>query len=523
MSRERYQIADLELDVAAARVERRGEPLHVTGLSFDLLVVLARRAPDVVSHESLAEEVWKLQVVSDETIMQRVTLLRRALEDDAGKPRYVRSVRGKGYGLVPDVRAAAPRSSTRWRWVVLAAVLVALSVWTFGRRDEGGGTVAEVSTKPLGADDLIRQADEYRARHRRSDNETAIELYERGLELAPEHPRGLVGLSFALSQRASKFNYSAQEAAHALELAEQRLGAEPRDAAAHYARAFALDCLGRIGPAIDAYLRSAALDPENLAAVADAAYLRMVRGELAGALQANLEVLATGQRLHYLELEIGWTLALLDFQSAAEVWLQRAVDRWPDNIFAGSTLARFRLHAGRLKEAERAAADVVDRGVVRPEPPTILGHVALLRGEREAALERYREATAISARMHPAAQRLLVLESAPESALRARVNGLHKDYAEGAEWPPAAIDEAALHVGLGDLDAALAALDRAIELGYRESDWLMLDPMFSALREHPGFVGRIERLALLVEEERQKVLNATWLPANFLEPEGVRD
>jgi len=90
MPRERYRVGDLSVDVGAATVERDGEPLKLPGLSFDLLVALARHAPDVVDHDTLADEVWSQVVVSDETIMQRVTLLRRALADDASEPRRSR-------------------------------------------------------------------------------------------------------------------------------------------------------------------------------------------------------------------------------------------------------------------------------------------------------------------------------------------------------------------------------------------------------------------------------------------------
>ena len=67
MAREAYTIGDLTLDVAAARVERDGEEIHLPGLSFDLLVALARHSPDVVDFDTLVSEVWGLETVSDES------------------------------------------------------------------------------------------------------------------------------------------------------------------------------------------------------------------------------------------------------------------------------------------------------------------------------------------------------------------------------------------------------------------------------------------------------------------------
>jgi adenylate cyclase len=99
----RLRIADLVVDLGQASVSRGGEPLPLPRLSFDLLVVLARAAPDLVTHDQLMERVWRGVVVSPETISQRVKLLRDALGDDPREPRYVAGVRSRGYRLVAGV------------------------------------------------------------------------------------------------------------------------------------------------------------------------------------------------------------------------------------------------------------------------------------------------------------------------------------------------------------------------------------------------------------------------------------
>lgn len=113
MQRERYQIADLTLDVDAVSVVRDSQPVAPPRLSFDLLVALVRRAPSVVGFEELVETVWAGTAVSDETLTQRVALLRRALGDEAKNPRYLRAVRGRGYQLVPEVRMVNEEEPSR--------------------------------------------------------------------------------------------------------------------------------------------------------------------------------------------------------------------------------------------------------------------------------------------------------------------------------------------------------------------------------------------------------------------------
>jgi len=107
-----YQVDDLIIDLAGRRVRRAGTVIPLKALSFDLLVALARAAPNLVSFEQLSEHVWPGLVVTPETIVQRVKLLRSALGDDAHAPRYIEGVRGRGYRMVAEARPLTERQGT---------------------------------------------------------------------------------------------------------------------------------------------------------------------------------------------------------------------------------------------------------------------------------------------------------------------------------------------------------------------------------------------------------------------------
>jgi DNA-binding winged-HTH domains len=109
-----YEISDLVIDLARQRVTRAAAEIPLPKLSFDLLLVLIRAAPAVLSNNDLMSQVWPGLVVSPETVSRRVKLLRDALGDDPRAPRYVAGLRGRGYRLIPEVRPvkkASPRSS----------------------------------------------------------------------------------------------------------------------------------------------------------------------------------------------------------------------------------------------------------------------------------------------------------------------------------------------------------------------------------------------------------------------------
>src|SRR5262245_22895888 len=94
-----YRVEDLVVDVGRARVTRGDAELPLPRLSFDVLVALVEASPNLVTLDGLMNEVWPGQVVSPETVSQRVKLLRSALGDDPRRPRYIVGVRGRGYRL----------------------------------------------------------------------------------------------------------------------------------------------------------------------------------------------------------------------------------------------------------------------------------------------------------------------------------------------------------------------------------------------------------------------------------------
>lgn len=103
-----FEFADLTLDARQRAVFRDALRIPLPKLTYELLLALVEAAPDLLTHDDLAERVWRGRLVTPETLNQRVLLLRRALGDDAGNPRYLRVVRGLGYQFIPVVKARQP-------------------------------------------------------------------------------------------------------------------------------------------------------------------------------------------------------------------------------------------------------------------------------------------------------------------------------------------------------------------------------------------------------------------------------
>jgi DNA-binding response OmpR family regulator len=91
---------DVEIDLAARGVKRRGGEVSLTPKEFDLLVALLRRDGAVATRVDLIQEVWGYpSSVITRTVDTHIAELRRKLEDDPSAPRHIVTVPRVGYRL----------------------------------------------------------------------------------------------------------------------------------------------------------------------------------------------------------------------------------------------------------------------------------------------------------------------------------------------------------------------------------------------------------------------------------------
>lgn len=93
---------DLCIDLAQRTVILSGNDVSLTSAEFDLLAVLAKRAGNILSRDEIMQQLSGGRYDGlDRTIDNKISLLRRKLGDDAGVPARIKTVRSKGYVLVP--------------------------------------------------------------------------------------------------------------------------------------------------------------------------------------------------------------------------------------------------------------------------------------------------------------------------------------------------------------------------------------------------------------------------------------
>jgi two-component system, OmpR family, KDP operon response regulator KdpE len=102
------EIGDLRVDLEKRAVVVGGETVHLTPHEFDLLALLAKNEGKLLTHRMILREVWGPAYQLESSYLHvYVSQLRRKLEPDPARPRYILTETGAGYRLV-DPSGAVP-------------------------------------------------------------------------------------------------------------------------------------------------------------------------------------------------------------------------------------------------------------------------------------------------------------------------------------------------------------------------------------------------------------------------------
>jgi len=513
---------DLVIDLHHQTVHQADELLQLPHLSFQMLRVLLDSAPDVVSIDGLIQQVWDNRTVSDDTVTQRVALLRKALQrGSADNTRYIQSIRGQGYRWQPPVQQKSSVQTTRrsvlW-WITTAAVLLLTTsglLW-FDQQRSGKNQPTIKSLMPT--TEYTTQGWQYLDKHESKSVRLAADLFRKALEQQPDDVNALTGLSIALSHQVTKFNQSAVILTEARQLAELAVELNSSHAQAWAALAFVHDANGDIDQAISGYEKAISLDPDNTSTISSLAYLYGVKGRLAEALQLNISVLGSQQL--YLHVQLAHVLDLLGFEAVAEIWYQRADELSPDNVFATHQMARFYLSQGRFGDASEVVQAAINRGIRRPELWVVSGIIAWLGQDVPAAEDAFMHAVELDPEDTESQLWLFMLRNDVKSTSPQQWRDFASTWFSVTEqWPDTLVLQALLYARFNQAEQAVTALRLAVKRGYANHQWLRYLPVLHHTSQWPEWLALIEQMQENVGNQRQMVLDAAWLPNDLLDPQ----
>ncbi len=101
----RLSFSGLTLDTDRRQLLRGSEDIPLSPKALDLLALLLERRPRALSKAELQDRLWPKTYVSESNLAKLVAEVRRAIQDDARTPRFVRTVHRFGYAFAGAVGA----------------------------------------------------------------------------------------------------------------------------------------------------------------------------------------------------------------------------------------------------------------------------------------------------------------------------------------------------------------------------------------------------------------------------------
>jgi two-component system, OmpR family, phosphate regulon response regulator PhoB len=98
----RLQFDGLEIDLARHEVTVRGKPVDLPSREYEVLAFLASSPGTVFTREQLLERLWPPTADPNPgTVTEHIGRIRRRIEEDPERPRWIHTVRGTGYKFEP--------------------------------------------------------------------------------------------------------------------------------------------------------------------------------------------------------------------------------------------------------------------------------------------------------------------------------------------------------------------------------------------------------------------------------------
>lgn len=101
-----FRVGDVLVEPLLQRVTRDDEPVQIEPRVMEVLVRLAEQPGRPVSKGEFLDDLWEGVYVTDDALLRCIGELRRTFGDDARNPRYIETIRKRGYRLIAPVELA---------------------------------------------------------------------------------------------------------------------------------------------------------------------------------------------------------------------------------------------------------------------------------------------------------------------------------------------------------------------------------------------------------------------------------
>jgi len=352
--------------------------------------------------------------------------------------------------------------------------------------------------------------------YHKQDNDQAIELFKKALNLDPNYALAYAGLGDSYGQRVIKFGYSEDWLDSAIAMGEKSIALDPNLAEGYKALGLGYGGKGLINKALDVYYKAVEKNPGYTPAVGNIAIENTALGNFAEAYRWAVKDSKLSQAEPFVFEERAQLYMILCDDEKAKQWASKALELQPDFIFSELAYCNIYLEEGDFAQARQHVRKALS---IQPDDPSALNLAAtveLFAGNYSDALKEFQRALEKGAKVSDFNFRSnssglgfsLIKLGKREEGLKvltdcaASLEGLIRNGDEQSIPPYELGGIAAVH---GNKPLALDWLGKAETAGWRRYRFMQLDPMMESLRNDPAFKKIVDDIKSKVEDQAKQV------------------
>ena len=373
--------------------------------------------------------------------------------------------------------------------------------------------LAKKPTENIDAYAYYLKGREYYYRYSKQDNENAIELFKKALELDPNYALAYAGLGDAYAQRTSRFGFPTAWVDSSIAVSSKAISLDPTLAEGYKALGLGYYRKGWIRRSLETYRKAVELNPNYWPAVGNIGDCNMIIGKFDEALPWYKRALPLNPMFPFYYWNFGEVYAKLDDCGKAAEWYNKALALQPDFIPALLGLGGIHLRRGEYQQAIDQAQKVLSIQSDDPAGFYLAGSAELLRGNLAEAERYFEKGIAVDSVYGPNTELGYVYWKAGrrDEARKLFARSLRSDQKqldEGSEIESPRYDMARINAIQGDKTESYKWLQKAIDTGWRDYRRGEIDPLLENLRNDDRFRQMMAGVKEQVNEMRKRVEEA---------------
>jgi len=351
---------------------------------------------------------------------------------------------------------------------------------------------------------------EYYSRYGKEDNENAIGLFKKTLELDSDYALAYAGLGDAYAQRASKFGFPEAWVDSSIVASEKSISLDPTLAEGYKALGLAYQNKGWLKRSLDTYRKAVELNPDYHPAVANVGWVQGELGNFDEALRWHKRALSLSPMVAMSYVGVGIAYLNLCDYAAAEEWLNKALALQPDYWFAQGLLSWVSMAKGEYQQCIERAEKILASDPNEVRALTTIGNAQLMLGNYPRAEEYLAKSVSIDS-LHGDTTNLGYVywktgrqDEAREMFARS-LEVDQKELSQGNEGYRVLHELSQINAIQGNKAEAYTWLQKAIDAGWRFYKGAEVDPTLENLHGDDKFKKMMADVKATVDEMRKRV------------------